>query len=595
MLKFRGWRLKYILYIFVIILIVVASQAYRLYKPYIKVYFNQTIFGQAAREIEKIRLNKKILNHEDIFKDHNSFDESISVSSIDIKIHVTQKDLETSGLQSSSWIQPNGSYNQSRYYPSNQINQFNVNRLRLAFTAETGVMGAISSPPIVVDGVMFVSTAFNNIYAFDASTGKLHWHYKYNNHYLTACCGPVNRGISIKGNYLYMATLDGHLISINATTGEMVWDVKILEDESSGIYTCSAAPVVVENKILIGCSASRGFIRAFDTESGRLLWNFYTIPNKGQEGLWATKDVTGHDLHRNIAKEKLLLSGTDNLDLGGNVWSSPSVDVQSRSIYFTTGDPFPLFDSEKHPGDNLYSESILSLDLDTGAYKWHYQYIPHDLWDLDFAVPTILADVKDTYNKTIPAVITTGKIGNIFIHDRATGKLIRYSEPMIPQKLWEANEESFDTTPNGRSGVVASPMAFNPQLNYVYALNVIKSSSQQKEDPKHLSKLDYTGALEAIDVDTGLIKWKFKTNNALVGGALATKGNLVFFGEGDGKIRALDAEKGNELWEFRCDAGANGIPIAYEVKGKQYVAIGCGGNAQYNFKRGNKFYVFAIH
>ena len=599
---FRSWGIKHIISIFAIILIVFTYQTYPLYKPYIKdyfnqtkVYFKQTIFGPVAIEIEKIRLNKKIQNNEDIFEDHNSFNESKSVSSIDIKIHVSQKDLETSGLQSSSWIHPNGSYNQFRYYPSNQINHLNVNRLKLAFTAETGVMGAISSAPIVVNGVMFVSTAFNNIYAFDASTGKLHWHFKYNNQSLSACCGPVNRGISIKGNYLYMATLDGHLLSINATTGKLLWAIKILEGKSSGIHSCSAAPVVVENKILIGCSASRGFVRAFDTESGRLLWNFYTIPNKGQEGIWATKDATGHDLHRNIAKEKLLLSGTDNLDLGGNVWSSPSVDVQSRSIYFTTGDPFPLFQSEKHPGDNLYSASIVSLDLDTGAYKWHYQYIPHDLWDLDFAVPTVLADVRDDYNKIIPAVITTGKIGNIFIHDRATGKLIRYSEPMVPQKLWEVDKESFDATPSGMSGVIASPMAFNPQLNYIYALNVIKSTGDQKEDPDHLSKLKYSGAIEAVDVDTGLIMWKFNTENALVGGALATKGNLVFFGEGNGIIRALDAEKGNELWKFRCDAGANGIPISFEAKGKQYIAIGCGGHALYNFKRGNKFYVFAIH
>ena len=284
---------------------------------------------------------------------------------------------------------------------------------------------------------MFISAAFNNIYAFDAKSGKLFWHFKYKN-YLGSynyynCCGPNNRGLAIKDGKLFLATLDAHLVCIDAQTGNLLWETYLIENEkilAKAGYGAVAAPVGFENRVLIGVTDGdwpiRGFIKSYDLETGKLIWTFYTIPEKGQEGVWQTKDVTGHDLKRDIGKEKALLAKSKvSLNLGGGIWNSPSIDTNSRTIFFTTGNPYPDFEGDKRPGDNLYTDSILAIDFDSGKYKWHVQYIPHDIWDLDFGSTTILVDTKDAEGRKVPAVVATGKIGNVFVHNRASGKIIK--------------------------------------------------------------------------------------------------------------------------------------------------------------------------
>jgi glucose dehydrogenase len=288
---------------------------------------------------------------------------------------------------------------------------------------------------------------------------------------------------------------------------------------------------------------------------------------------------------------------------------NPAVDLKTRTIFFVAGNPSPDLYGAERPGDNLYTDSMLAVNLDTGAYKWHSQYIAHDVWDLDAVSAPILLDVKDKSGKMVPAVMHGGKTGHIYVHNRETGALIRFSDAMIPQEnMWVL------PTPNGarmlpgaNGGVEWSPMAFNPTLRLAYALNLHQPMTYHVETAKYPGgKLWLGGAfkviegekqwgrLAAVNVDTGKLAWKFDTEQPLIGGALATAGDLVFYGEGNGLFRALNAKSGKLLWEYNCGAGANAMPVSYSVKGRQYVAMGCGGNTQLDFKRGNSLVVFAL-
>ena len=529
-------------------------------------------------------------------------------------INVTQAQLNGSAKQGVDWLQTNGGYDQTRFYPGKQINAGNVAKLQAQFTFQTEVRESMETAPIVVDGIMYMTTSFNHVYALDAVTGKEFWHYKHKMGPITTfCCGPNNRGVAVEGGKLFMGTLDAKLVSLDAKTGKLLWETEIADPEKG--YSETMAPTVVDGKVLIGTNGGeygiRGFVKAFDSATGKLLWTFYTIPEKGHEGVWATKDATGRDLYRDIAAEKAQLGRDSSFyqTLGGGVWMNPAVDLKTRTIFFVAGNPSPDLYGAERPGDNLYTDSIVAVNLDTGAYKWHYQYIPHDVWDLDSVSATVLLDVKDKNGKMVPAVMHGGKTGHVYIHNRETGELIRFSETMIPQENMYALPTPNGTRmlPGANGGVEWSPMAYNPNLHLAYALNLHQPMTYHVETAKYPGgKLWLGGAfkviegekqwgrLAAVNVDTGKLAWKFDTEQPLIGGALATAGDLVFYGEGNGLFRALNAKTGKLLWEYNCGAGANAMPVSYSVKGRQYVAMGCGGNTQLDFKRGNSMVVFAL-
>src|SRR5690349_23844133 len=244
---------------------------------------------------------------------------------------VTTAMLEGAGGDSKNWIHPNGSYAQTRYYPGNQINTSNVAKLRPAFVFQTAVLESMETAPIVVNGVMFLTTSFNHIYAINAATGEEYWHYKHKMGPITTfCCGPNNRGVAIDGDRLFMGTLDAKLVALDAKTGKVLWETQIADPDKG--YSETMAPTVVDGKVLIGTNGGeygiRGFVKAFDAKDGHLLWTFYTIPDKGQEGVWATKDATGRDMHRDIEGEKAALAKDSSFfdKLGGGVWMTPSID-----------------------------------------------------------------------------------------------------------------------------------------------------------------------------------------------------------------------------------------------------------------------------
>ena len=526
----------------------------------------------------------------------------------------SQQMLDAASKDSSNWLISNGDYAQTRYYPSQQINVKNVGKLRPAFVFQTAVVESMETAPIVLNGVMFLTTSFNHVYAIDAVTGEEFWHYKHKPGPVTTfCCGPNNRGVAIAGDKLYMGTLDAKLVALDAKTGKKLWETEIADPEKG--YSETMAPVVVDGKVLIGTNGGeygiRGFVKAFDAETGKEMWTFYTIPEQGHEGVWAEKDATGRDMHRDIAAEKAALAKNSKFyeTLGGGVWMAPAFDRATNTLFFVAGNPSPDLYGAERPGDNLYTNSMIAIDATTGKYKWHSQYIAHDVWDLDAVSPPILVDVKDEKGRMIPGVIHGGKTGHIYVHDRKDGRLIRFSEAMVPQEnMWTLpTANGVRMLPGANGGVEWSPMAVHPKARLAYAVNLHQPMTYQVEASpypggklwlggafKNVPGEEQAGNVTAVNIDTGKIAWQAKTEQPMIGGALATAGNLVFAGEGNGWFKAYDAMNGKMLWKYQCGAGVNAPAVSYTVKGKQYIAVAAGGNTQLDFKRGNSVFVFAL-
>ena len=529
--------------------------------------------------------------------------------------NVTQSMLNESIKDGKNWLHPNGNYEQTRHYPVAQINTANVAKLRPAFVFQTGIVESMETAPIVVDGVMFVTTSYNHVYAINATTGEQYWHFKHKiGPVSTYCCGPNNKGVAVSEGKLFMGTLDAKLVALDAKTGKLLWETEIADPELG--YSETMAPAVVDGKVLIGTNGGeygvRGFVKAYDANSGKLVWTFHTIPEKGHEGVWAENDATGRNMKRDIAAEKAALAkngGDFYKTLGGGVWMTPAVDSKTKTVFFVVGNPSPDLYGAERPGDNLYTDSIVAVDLETGKYKWHYQYVAHDVWDLDAVSPPILVDVKDKNGKMIPGVIHGGKTGHIYVHDRRDGSLIRFSEPMVSQEgLWTlptAQGARMSLGANG--GVEWSPMAYNPKLRLAFAVNLEQPMTYHVEAAaypggklwlggafKNIPGEEQFGNVTAVNIDTGKVVWKARTDQPMIGGAMSTAGNLVFAGEGNGWFKAYDARTGKVLWQYQCGAGVNAPATSYTVNGKQYIAVAAGGNTQLDFKRGNSVFVFAL-
>jgi alcohol dehydrogenase (cytochrome c) len=525
---------------------------------------------------------------------------------------VTQDQLNAAASDESNFLHTNGNYDQTRYFPGKQINTSNVGKLHAAWIFQTEVQDVLATTPIIANGVMYVTTAFNHVYALNAKTGEEFWHYKHAMALLTtSCCGPINRGVAVYDDKVYLATVDAKLVALDAKTGSVVWQTEIA-DSSRG-YAETMAPTAVEGKILIGTSGGefgiRGFLRAHDAKTGKLIWNFDTIP-ENTVGVWETHDATGRDMHRNIAAEKAQLAKTGDpyKTLGGPVWQNPAVDLKTKRIYFMVGNPSPGLDGSIRPGDNLYTESLVSLDLDTGKYICHFQYIPHDVWDLDPASPPILVDVRDNDGKVIPGAVGAGKIGHVYVHNRKDCSLIRFSEAIVAQdNLWATPTPDGTRMLPGMFGGTASPMAVDPTLELAYALNIHRPTTYHVQSTpypggklwmggtwKAIPGEEMSGNVTAVDYNTGKIKWQVKTSLPMVGGALATAGGLLFAGESDGWFRAYDAATGEVLWSFFAGAGVRTSGVFYAVDGKQYIAVAAGGNTNLPFKRGNDIIAFSV-
>ncbi len=532
--------------------------------------------------------------------------------------YVTQDMLLRAGGDGNNFLHPQHNYAQTRFYPNKQINTSNVQKLRPAWIFQTDVVESMETAPIIVNGVMYVTTAFDHVYALDAQTGAQIWHYKHKMGPITTyCCGPNNRGVAVAGDRVFLGTLDAKLVALDAKTGKLLWETQIADPELG--YSETMAPVVVEDKVIIGTNGGeygiRGFVKAFSTKDGKLLWTFHTIP-ENSVGEWRETDPMGRSLNRDIAAEKARLEemkakGEDDFwkRLGGGVWQPPAYDPETRRLYFVVGNPSPDLDGSDRPGDNLYTDSLVSINVDTGEYVCHYQYIPHDVWDLDAVSPPILTMVKDADGNLVKGVLHGGKLPYVFVHKAEDCSLIRYSEPMVPiENLWVLpTPEGSRMLPGANGGVEWSPMAIVPDLHTVYAVNLHQPMTYHvQHTPYPEGKLWLGGAFKvipgeeqwgnvtAVDYNTGKIRWQVRTQQPMIGGTLATAGGLVFAGEGNGLFKAYDAETGAVLWSYQLGAGVNAPPSSYSVGGKQYVVVAAGGNVQLDYKRGNNIVAFSL-
>ncbi len=526
---------------------------------------------------------------------------------------VSQDMLNRAGNDGNNFLHTNGNYEQTRYYPSKQINTQNVKDLRPAWIFQTEIVESLETTPIVVNGIMYITTSFNHIYALNAATGEQIWHFKHKMGPITTyCCGPNNRGVAVYEDMLFMGTLDAKMLGLDAKTGKLIWETELGDPELG--YSETMAPTVVNGKVLIGTNGGeygiRGFVKALDYKSGEVLWTFHTTA-EDSTGVWATHDATGRDMLRDIDAEKAKLAemGDPYKTLGGGVWQNPAVDLDANRIYFVVGNPSPDLDGSLRPGDNLYTNSLVSVDLDSGEYVCHYQYIAHDVWDLDAVSPPILVDVKNNDGDMVPGVLHGGKTGHVYVHNRDDCSLIRFSEAMVPQEnMWVLpTKDGERMLPGANGGVEWSPMTVDEKLGLTYAINLHQPMTYHVESsPYPEGKLWLGGAFKvipeeqqwgnitAVDYHTGKIRWKVKTQQPMIGGILATAGGLVFAGEGNGMFKAYDSETGSQLWRFQAGAGVNAPPASYSVDGQQYIVVGAGGNTQLNYKRGNNIIAFTV-
>lgn len=526
---------------------------------------------------------------------------------------VTQDMLSRAGTDGNNFLHTNGNYEQTRYYPNKQINTQNVKNLVPAWIFQTEVVDSLETTPIVVNGVMYVTTSYNHVYALDAETGAQIWHYKQKLGPITVyCCGPNNRGVAVTGDKVFMATLDAKMVALDAKTGRLIWESELADPELG--YSETMSPTVVGNKVLIGTNGGeygiRGFVKALDTETGEELWTFHTIP-ENSAGVWATHDATGRDMLRDIEAEKAAYAkmGDPYETLGGGVWQNPAVDEDTGRIYFVVGNPSPDLDGSLRPGDNLYTDSLVSVDLETGEYICHFQYVAHDVWDLDAVSPPVITDVQNAAGDTVKGILHGGKTGHIYVHDANDCSMIRHSEAMVPQEnMWVLpTKEGARMLPGANGGVEWSPLAVSPDLGLTYAINLHQPMTYHVEStPYPEGKLWLGGAFKvipdeeqwgnvsAVDYNTGKLRWKVKTEQPMIGGILATAGGLVFTGEGNGMFKGYDAETGAVLWKFQAGAGVNAPPASYTVDGDQYIVVAAGGNAQLGYKYGNNIIAFKL-
>jgi PQQ-dependent dehydrogenase (methanol/ethanol family) len=513
------------------------------------------------------------------------------------------------------WAAYGRDYSNQRYSRLNQIDTTNVGDLAPAWINHSGLAYASESNPVVVDGVMYLSTALNHVLALDAVTGTKRWEYRHQYRTTVDCCAAVNRGVAVYGGRVFMGTVDARLVALDARDGHLLWDVSV-GDNNLG-YHITGAPTVVGGRVITGVSGGeqggRCYVDAYDAATGARLWRWYTIPSPAEGGWWGTwreHDEWGQSFARNIAQEKH--DSAEYADAwqhgGGPMWHHPAYDPASGLLFMNIGNPAPDVDGGVRPGDNLYTNSIVAVEAATGKLRWYYQEISHDLWDYDATSPAVLVEVPDSAGHMIKAVAEAGKDGFVYVLDRATGKPIRKSDAFVPLENYMKvpTREGLIIAPGALGGSDWSPAAFNPSTGYLYVDGnylpmKYKLKREELRPPAQYwggtvvaTPGGHYGLFSAVDLATGRIAWQTRTDAPLISGAVATAGGLVFTGTSDKHFIALNARTGRQLWSYEARAAINAPPITYAIGGRQYVAVAATGLQTLNSPRGDALLVFAL-
>ncbi|MEJ2870578.1 PQQ-dependent dehydrogenase, methanol/ethanol family [Actinomycetospora sp. OC33-EN08] len=491
-----------------------------------------------------------------------------------------------------NWLTYYGSYDGQRYSPLDQINKSNVRKLTPAWVFQAGSTGmhsgastySFEASPLVVDGVMYVSGPDGKVWAIDPTTGDELWRYKHASPFDTSlCCGNVNRGVAVGHGKVYMYTLNAHLIALDATTGEKVWDTTngdVRAGESG-----SAAPLIVKDMVVVGSAGGefgvRGHLDAFDAQTGERRWRCYTVPKPGEPGS-ETWPEDGEAWQRG----------------GANCWITPTYDPDLELLFQGTGNPAPDFDGGVREGDNLYTDSVVAIDVNSGEIRWHYQFTPHDLWDYDSTMENLLFDAPDGRKLLAHA----DKNGYFFVLDRTNGELVRVF-PFVDRITWGEITPDGKVTPKiypDEEGVPVhfwpgpaggkewTHMSYSPQTGLIYIPVQEVGATATRRRREFKESIPYWGAGVAVDLDdhygfvsavdptTGEEKWRWNHEYPMCASNITTAGGLVFQGTPSGEFVALDAETGEKLWQFQCGSGHHSSPTVYSVDGRQYIAVPTG-------------------
>ncbi|MGL6222817.1 MAG: PQQ-dependent dehydrogenase, methanol/ethanol family [Steroidobacteraceae bacterium] len=534
---------------------------------------------------------------------------------------VTAERIIAADREPQNWLAHGRTYDEQRYSPLDHINAGNVDKLGLAWVYATGTTRGLQATPIVVDGRMYTTGVWSVVYALDAKTGKPLWTYDPEVPRAwgrNACCDAVNRGVAVWQGAVYVGTLDGRLVSLDARTGKKRWEVNTIDRTKP--YTITGAPRVVKGKVLIGNGGAeygvRGYFSAYDADTGKLAWRFYTVPGNPKDGFErpemeaAAKTWTG---------EWWLGGG------GGTVWDSMAYDPQLDTLYVGTGNGSPWARTIRSPGggDNLYLASILALDPDDGSLKWHYQTTPKENWDYTATQHIILADLN-LDGKPRKVLMQAPKNGFFYVLDRVTGELLsadkyipatwathvdmKTGRPVeTPEADW--SKETRILIPAQLGGHSWHPMAFNPRTGLVYIpamqpAGIFPPSTEFQQTGKYTRRdmfwnpgVDWNnyantiyalaaqmggslpkdhGYLKAWDPVAKKTRWEIEHPAFWNGGLLTTAGNLLFQGTGDGRLVAYSADEGKILWAVPTMVGIVAPPVTYSVDGEQYVAVMAG-------------------
>jgi len=534
---------------------------------------------------------------------------------------VTQERLNRAAEEPGQWMMVGGTYEERHYSPLDEISRDNIDQLGLAWYADYDTNLSQQGTPLYIDGVIYVSTAWSKVYAFDARTGEQLWQYDPKTPKEIAvkvCCGIVNRGIAAFEGKIYIGTLDGYLVALDAETGAEVWrKLTVNPDEQ---YTVTSAPRIVKGQVLIGNSGSefgvRGYLGAYDARTGEDRWRMYTVPGNPELGF---ENEAMEMAAKTWGGEWWKLGG------GGTVWDAIVYDEVNNLVIFGTGNGTPWDQRARDPsgGDNLFVASILAVNADTGEYVWHYQTTPGDTWDYDAMSPMMLLDLEFD-GEMRHVVVQANKNGMFYVLDAATGELLKgdaftavnwnrgidmaTGRPIeVPEARYD-RDNIFNLTPGVQGGHGWHANAWNPETGLVYiaaqrAYFVMRSVENFTPNPRGTNlaidmsaslvyyrdnpdaEREFVGYVSAWDPVAGREVWRSEEHEGPTGSLLSTGGGLVFSGGGNNtnEFRAYDTRTGEKLWSFDTQTGVVAAPITYELDGKQYVAVSVGINQAANY------------
>jgi alcohol dehydrogenase (cytochrome c) len=529
--------------------------------------------------------------------------------------------LLSSAREPQNWLTYGGDYASHHFSSLTQITPANLKSLSLAWVYQSPVAGSWEATPLVVDGIMYLTQRQNDVVALDAVTGRVFWVYRYENaKTVTACCGSNNRGLAILGDTLFMGTLDSHLVALDTKSGKLLWNTAIADSKAG--YSIAVAPLALKDRVVLGVAGGeygiRGFVAAYDARTGKEIWKFYGIPAPGEPG---------HETWEPCRPETGYCDPNAWQHGGASVWVTGSFDPDLNLTYWGLGNVGPDYNANQRPGANLYTDSVVALDADTGKLRWHYQFTPHDRYDYDSVQVPVLADLT-WKGSPLKAMLWANRNGNFYVLDRVTGKFL-LGKPFA-RRNWmsdfDANGVPIQTVqPPGkptypavqgatnwyspswsvRTGLMyfsiwedqgalfeGSPVEYKEGVAFGGGNNapfVPRPDAPDKPIPGAPSlpglrrgpintwtDVAGHGAVIAMDPLTGSIKWKFPMTDVTDTGIVATASDILFTGGREGYLQALNARTGALLWKKNLGAQMINNPITYAVNGRQYVAAMAG-------------------